>query len=92
VRSLRSKVTIVAPPGKLGIILANRTDSRGTVVSGVRTASVLATQISPGDRIIAIDDEDVSQMNVKEITTIMTRKSEFDRVLTLLAAPKMQYD
>jgi C-terminal processing protease CtpA/Prc len=92
VRSLRSKVTVVAPPGKLGIILANRTDSRGTVVSGVRTASVLATQISPGDRIIAIDDEDVSQMNVKEITTIMARKSEFERVLTLLAAPKMQYD
>jgi len=92
VRSLRSKVTVVAPPGKLGIILANRTDSRGTVVSGVRTASVLATQICPGDRIIAIDDEDVSQMNVKEITTIMARKSEFERVLTLLAAPKMQYD
>jgi len=92
VRSLRSKVTVVAPPGKLGIILANRTDSRGTVVSGVRTASVLATQVSPGDRIIAIDDEDVSQMNVKEITTIMARKSEFERVLTLLAAPKMQYD
>lgn len=91
-RSLRSKVTVVAPPGKLGIILANRTDSRGTVVSGVRTASVLATQVSPGDRIIAIDDEDVSQMNVKEITTIMARKSEFERVLTLLAAPKMQYD
>ena len=92
VRSLRSKVTVVAPPGKLGIILANRTDSRGTVVSGVRTASVLAAQVSPGDRIIAIDDEDVSQMNVKEITTIMARKSEFERVLTLLAAPKMQYD
>ena len=92
VRSLRSKVTVVAPPGKLGIILANRTDSRGTVVSGVRTASVLATKVSPGDRIIAIDDEDVSQMNVKEITTIMARKSEFERVLTLLAAPKMQYD
>jgi hypothetical protein len=91
-RTLRSKVSVVAPPGKLGIILANRTDSRGTVVSGVRTSSVLAQQVSPGDRIIAIDDEDVSQMNVKEITTIMARKSEFERVLTLLAAPKLQYD
>ena len=85
-------MSVVAPPGKLGIILANRTDSRGTVVSGVRTSSVLAQQISPGDRIIAIDDEDVSQMNVKEITTIMARKSEFERVLTPLAAPKLQYD
>lgn len=91
-RTMRSKVTVTAPPGKLGIILANRTDSRGTVVSGVRTSSVLAEQVSPGDRIIAIDDEDVSQMNVKEITTIMARKSEFERVLVLLAAPKVQYD
>eukprot|EP00571_Detonula_confervacea_P002436 CAMPEP_0172314854 /NCGR_PEP_ID=MMETSP1058-20130122/23370_1 /TAXON_ID=83371 /ORGANISM="Detonula confervacea, Strain CCMP 353" /LENGTH=1024 /DNA_ID=CAMNT_0013028803 /DNA_START=300 /DNA_END=3374 /DNA_ORIENTATION=- len=91
-RTLRSKVTVIAPPGKLGIILANRTDSRGTVVSGVRTSSVLAEQVSPGDRIIAIDEEDVSQMNVKEITTIMARKSEFERVLVLLAAPKVQYD
>ena len=90
--TLRSKTSVVAPPGKLGIILANRTDSRGTVVSGVRTSSVLAEQVSPGDRIIAIDDEDVSQMNVKEITTIMARKSEFERVLVLLAAPKQQYD
>ncbi len=90
--TLRSKVSVVAPPGKLGIILANRTDSRGTVVSGVRTSSVLADQVSPGDRIIAIDEEDVSQMNVKEITTIMARKSEFERVLVLLVAPKQQYD
>jgi len=91
-RTLRSKVTVIAPPGKLGIILANRTDSRGTVVSGVRTSSVLAEQVSPGDRIIAIDEEDVSQMNVKEITTIMARKSEFERALVLLAAPKVTYD
>eukprot|EP00581_Thalassiosira_minuscula_P008587 CAMPEP_0183705094 /NCGR_PEP_ID=MMETSP0737-20130205/2266_1 /TAXON_ID=385413 /ORGANISM="Thalassiosira miniscula, Strain CCMP1093" /LENGTH=489 /DNA_ID=CAMNT_0025932175 /DNA_START=51 /DNA_END=1520 /DNA_ORIENTATION=+ len=91
-RTLRSKVTVVAPPGKLGILLANRTDSRGTVVGGVRTSSVLAEQVSPGDRIIAIDEEDVSQMNAKEITTIMARKSEFERVLVLLAAPKVQYD
>lgn len=91
-RTLRSKVTVIAPPGKLGIILANRTDSHGTVVSGVRTSSVLAEQVSPGDRIIEIDDEDVSQMNVKEITTIMSRKCEFERVLVLLAAPKAQYD
>lgn len=91
-RSMQAKVSVIAPPGKLGIILANRTDSRGTVVSGVRTSSVLADKVSPGDRIIAIDDEDVSQMNVKEITTIMARKSEFERVLTLYAAPKQQYD
>jgi C-terminal processing protease CtpA/Prc len=81
-------VTVVAPPGKLGIILANKADSKGTVVSGVRTSSVLAEKISPGDRIVAIDGEDVSRMTVSEITTIMSRKSDYERTLTILTTPK----
>ena len=86
--SKRSKIFITAPPGKLGIILANKSDSKGTVVSGVRTTSVLVGKISPGDRIVAIDGEDVHKMTVSEITTIMARKSEFDRVLTVVVAPQ----
>jgi C-terminal processing protease CtpA/Prc len=88
----RVKKTVEAPPGKLGIILANKTDSRGTVVSGVRTNSVLFDKIIPGDRIVAIDGEDVSRMSVSEITTIMSRKSDFDRTLTVLTNPKQQQD
>ncbi|KAL3915690.1 MAG: hypothetical protein SGILL_005527 [Bacillariaceae sp.] len=84
----RSKITVIAPPGKLGIILANKADSKGTVVSGVRTSSVLVDRISPGDRIVAIDGEDVSRMTVSEITTIMSRKAEYERRLTVLTIPK----
>ena len=84
----RSKTSIIAPPGKLGIILANKADSKGTVVSGVRTSSVLVDRISPGDRIVAIDGEDVSRMTVSEITTIMSRKAEYERRLTVLTIPK----
>ena len=80
----RNKVTVVTPPGKIGIILANKADTKGTVVSGVRTTSVLAEKVSPGDRIISIDGEDVSRMTVSEITTIMARKSEFERTLVVL--------
>jgi C-terminal processing protease CtpA/Prc len=79
---------VTAPPGKLGIILANKADSKGTVVSGVRTSSALADQIHPGDRIVAIDGEDVSLMTVSEITTIMARKSDFERKLTVLTTPR----
>jgi hypothetical protein len=84
----RTKVDVLAPPGKLGIILANKADSKGTVVSGVRTSSVLVDKISPGDRIVAIDGEDVSRMTVSEITTIMSRKADYDRTLTVLTIPK----
>lgn len=86
----RVKKTVFAPAGKLGIILANKTDSKGTVVSGVRTTSVLFDKILPGDRIIAIDGEDVSRMSVSEITVIMSRKSDFERTLTILTNPNQQ--
>jgi PDZ domain len=84
----RSRITIQAPPGRLGIILANKADSRGTVVSGVRSNSALSDRISPGDRIVAIDGEDVSLMTVSEITTIMARKADFERTLTVLTTPR----
>jgi len=77
-------VTVIAPPGKLGVILANKADSKGTVVSGVRTSSALVDKVFPGDRIIAIDGEDVSRMKVSEITSIMARKAEYERKLTIL--------
>mmetsp|Transcript_11656 Transcript_11656/g.16520 ORF Transcript_11656/g.16520 Transcript_11656/m.16520 type:complete len:893 (+) Transcript_11656:605-3283(+) len=80
----KSKVKIIAPPGKLGLILANKKDSKGTVISGVRTTSVLLNKVHPGDRIIAIDGEDVSRMTMSEITIIMARKNEFERILTLV--------
>ena len=84
----RSRITIQAPPGRLGIILANKADARGTVVSGIRSSSALVDRISPGDRIVAIDGEDVSLMTVSEITTIMARKGDFERTLTVLTTPR----
>jgi hypothetical protein len=86
--SKRSKVTVIAPPGKLGIILANKADAKGTVVSGVRTSSALVDKVSPGDRIIGIDGEDVGRMTVSEITVIMSRKADYERSLTILTIPK----
>ena len=86
--SKRIKVHVTAPPGKLGIILANKADSKGTVVSGVRTSSPLVERVTPGDRIIAIDGEDVSRMTVSEITTIMSRKAPYERNLTILTFSK----
>jgi len=85
---VRNRKTVVAPPGKLGLILANKPDGRGTIVSGVRPTSTLVDLISTGDRIIAVDGEDVSHMNVSELTTIMTRKSDFDRKLTVISLPQ----
>jgi len=79
---------VIAPPGKLGLILANKSEGKGTVVSGVRAGSALSELIAIGDRITAVDGEDVSHMNVAELTTIMTRKSDFERKLSVISLPK----
>jgi hypothetical protein len=83
----QSRISVVAPRGKLGIILVNKAGFQGTVVAGVRSSSVLADTIFSGDRILAIDGENVSLMTVSEIATIMARKSEFERTLSVLPTP-----
>ena len=73
--------------------MGGRSDNKslgGRVINLVTRSTVPQASWLSGDRIIAIDHEDVSQMSVKEITTIMTRKSDFERKLVLLAAPKVQ--
>mmetsp|Transcript_36772 Transcript_36772/g.60046 ORF Transcript_36772/g.60046 Transcript_36772/m.60046 type:complete len:281 (-) Transcript_36772:62-904(-) len=73
---------ITAPPGKLGILLSNKSGQKGpTHVSAVRSESVLAGKVHVGDIFMSIDGEDVTRMNSKEITNIMARNAEFERVL-----------
>ena len=90
---------LIAPPGKLGILLSNvkpnqskhnninNTNSSNntgpTHVSSVRSTSVLAGRVHVGDIFLSIDGEDVTRMNSLEITSIMARKSEYSRVLRL---------
>mmetsp|Transcript_6815 Transcript_6815/g.15551 ORF Transcript_6815/g.15551 Transcript_6815/m.15551 type:complete len:1095 (-) Transcript_6815:67-3351(-) len=77
-----TRVTVVAPAGTLDIALKNCLLGLGTFVTFV--GKVLEKQISPGDRIIAIDGEDVSRLNVKEVKSIMARKIGSERRLRLL--------
>lgn len=44
-------VVVVAPPGKIGVVLANKHDGRGTIVSEVRPSSSLKGMLSPGDKL-----------------------------------------
>lgn len=69
-RSARTKnrVVVTVPPGKLGIILANRRDGMGTVVAEVKNSSSLKGVLSAGDKLVAIDGVDVTGMLVSQIT------------------------
>jgi hypothetical protein len=78
-------ITIVAPPGKLGILLSNNKPGGGvstpTYVSAVRSESVLAGKVYVGDLFMKIDGEDVSQLTSKRIMAIMARKTDLERIL-----------
>ena len=84
----QNPITVVAPPGKLGILLLNNkiggVPSTPTYVSAVRSESVLAGKVRVGDQLMKIDGEDVSQCNSKQIMAIMATKSEFERVLEFM--------
>jgi hypothetical protein len=50
-KSNKNHVVLVVPPGKLGVVLANRHDGKGTVVAEVRPHSSMRGVLSPGDRL-----------------------------------------
>jgi C-terminal processing protease CtpA/Prc len=64
---------VLVPPGKLGVILVNRHDGKGTVVSEIRDHSSLKGMlVSPGDKLVAVDGEDVlTGMVVSQNTSLM---------------------
>lgn len=55
-RSKAKRVTVVVPPGKLGVVLADRHDGKGTVVSEVRPSSAMVGMLNPGDKVGTFTD------------------------------------
>jgi len=77
--------TVIAPAGKLGLMLADKIDSTGCVVLGVQASSAMKDRLSLGDWIVAIDGEDVTRMTYNDIISIICRKAEYDREFTVVA-------
>jgi len=88
-RSKKKRVIVIVPPGKLGVVLANRHDGKGTVVSEVRHSSSLNGMLSPGDKLVAVDGEDVTGMVVSQITSLMSSSSQ-ERRLTWITTAKSE--
>lgn len=45
------QIVVSVPPGKLGVVLSNRNDGKGTVVSDIRAESTMAGVLTAGDRL-----------------------------------------
>mmetsp|Transcript_56119 Transcript_56119/g.167973 ORF Transcript_56119/g.167973 Transcript_56119/m.167973 type:complete len:237 (-) Transcript_56119:88-798(-) len=75
-------IVIMAPPGKLGISL-DTPETGAPFVYSIKDVSPLIGKLMEGDRVIAIDDEDVRLLTAVKISKILSRKSGNTRKLTI---------
>lgn len=67
-------IDILVPPGKLGIII-DTPDDGPPVIHAIKETSVIRDMIRRGDKLLAIDDEDVREMTAIEASKIISKKS-----------------
>ncbi|CAB9518083.1 expressed unknown protein [Seminavis robusta] len=68
-------IEIYAPAGRLGVVLDTPGDGP-PIVHEIRSTSVLREELQVGDRVIALDDEDVRMMSANKVSKIISRKME----------------
>ena len=75
---------VFAPPGPIGIVVD--TSKEGPAVHSLKSTSPMLGLITPGDLIIALDDEDTSNMTAASLTKLMAKKSrQSERKITLVS-------
>ena len=65
---------VYAPSGKLGVVIDNP-DGRNPTIHAVKITSPVASQVRVGDRVVAVDDEDVRGMSAMKVSRLISRKS-----------------
>jgi hypothetical protein len=75
--------TVIAPPGKLGIVID--TTLEGPVVHKINPQSPLEGFLFAGDIIVGIDDVDTRAMSASAITALMVRTANTRRKLHVLS-------
>ena len=75
---------VVAPAGKLGIVLD--TTMQGPMVNNVKEGSAMQGILFPGDIIVQIGEEETKAMNAAAINSIMIRTAGAERKLMVLRA------
>ncbi|KAL7441045.1 hypothetical protein ACHAXM_008279 [Skeletonema potamos] len=80
---------INAPKGKLGVVIdtpiSSHTGTTMPMVHAVKDSSPLANKIQVGDKLLAVDDEDVTSLTAIQVSKLLARKSEQEkRKLTIV--------
>eukprot|EP00551_Chaetoceros_affinis_P008193 CAMPEP_0203662892 /NCGR_PEP_ID=MMETSP0090-20130426/692_1 /ASSEMBLY_ACC=CAM_ASM_001088 /TAXON_ID=426623 /ORGANISM="Chaetoceros affinis, Strain CCMP159" /LENGTH=496 /DNA_ID=CAMNT_0050525733 /DNA_START=542 /DNA_END=2032 /DNA_ORIENTATION=- len=65
---------IYAPAGKLGVVI-DTPNSGAPVVHNIKETCPIADQLRVGDKLIAVDDEDVRSMTAVKVSKLISQKS-----------------
>jgi len=65
------RIDVIAPPGKLGVVIDNPTNSV-PMVHAIRETSVLADRVRIGDRLVAVDGEDTTDMSAIAVSKLIS--------------------
>jgi len=67
-------IDVYAPPGKLGVVI-DTPDDGAPVVHAIKDTSVIADKLQVGDKLVAVDNEDVRSMTAIKVSKLISRKS-----------------
>lgn len=65
---------IYAPAGKLGVVIDTPNDGP-PIVHAVKDTSPIADKVRVGDKLVAVDDEDVRDMTAIKVSKLISKKS-----------------
>jgi hypothetical protein len=75
---------VYAPAGKLGVVIDTPNDGP-PIVHAVKDTSPIADKVQVGDKLVAVDDEDVRDMTAIKVSKLISRKStNASRKLTII--------
>jgi hypothetical protein len=67
-------IDVYAPAGKLGVVIDTPNDG-APIVHAVKDTSPIADKIRVGDKLVAVDDQDVRTMTAIQVSKLISKKS-----------------
>ena len=67
-------IDVYAPAGKLGVVIDTPNDG-APIVHAVKDSSPIADKIQVGDKLVAVDDQDVRTMTAVQVSKLISKKS-----------------
>lgn len=80
------RIELVAPPGKLGVVIDTPL-SGIPIVHAIKDTSVLSGQVLIGDKLVSVDGTDTTQMSAIRVSKLISSKAQHQRILVFHRTP-----